>query len=149
MPVSTGASSTGGALLCSSAYDSSAAATTTPAPMPAINLVRSRLRADHHAARREGAALGGARDAEVGDQRATGLGLDEHVVRLDVAVDDAALVGIGQRAGHLAHDAHAVLGRQLLFPFDPVGEAAALDALHGQVEQVLLLADEMQRHDVG
>ena len=46
-----------------------------------------------------------ARDAEV---RHHGVPAgEENVLRLDVAVHDAALVRVGQRAGHLAADPHA------------------------------------------
>ena len=49
------------------------------------------------------------RDAEVGDHRdAAG---EQHVVRLDVAVDDAVLVRVRERARDVAQDAHR-LGRR-------------------------------------
>ena len=40
------------------------------------------------------------RDAEVGDDR--GAAGEQHVVRLDVAMDDAALVRVGERARDVA-----------------------------------------------
>ena len=43
-------------------------------------------------------------DAEVGDDR--GAAGEEDVVRLDVAMDDAALVRVGERARDVAQDAH-------------------------------------------
>jgi hypothetical protein len=51
-------------------------------------------------------------DAEVGDQRAAGARLQEDVVRLDVAVDDAAAVRVGERPRHLAQHAGGVGRRE-------------------------------------
>ena len=53
------------------------------------------------------------RDPEVGDDRLAVLQQD--VLRLDVAVDDALPVGVVERAGDLADDARCVLERQRPF----------------------------------
>ena len=60
------------------------------------------------------AAKPGARvvgDAEIEDPRVTAH-VDEHVARLEVAVDDAALVGDRQRAGHVEGDLHRATDRE-------------------------------------
>ena len=51
------------------------------------------------------------RDAEVGDQRVPALQQD--VLGLDVAVDDAERVRVAERVGDFARDAHRVVDRQL------------------------------------
>ena len=61
-----------------------------------------RRSADAHARARESLADGRvqrARDAKVGDERMPGS--EENVLRLDVAMDDAVLVRVGERARHL------------------------------------------------
>ncbi len=50
------------------------------------------------------------RDAEVGDDR--GAAGQQHVVRLDVAMDDAALVRVRERARDVAQDAQHVGDRE-------------------------------------
>ena len=50
-------------------------------------------------------------DAEVGDQRVAVR--DQHVVGLDVPVNDAVPVGIAQRVGHVAQDPHGLGHGQL------------------------------------
>ena len=63
---------------------------------------RAELR-ERRAGRRRRRGRDGLRDAEVGDdRRAPG---EEDVVRLDVAVHDAALVRVGERARDVAQDA--------------------------------------------
>ena len=52
------------------------------------------------------------RDAEVGDQRATAVPVDQDVVRLDVAVNHPADVGPVQRISHFAQDATHVGDRR-------------------------------------
>ena len=59
---------------------------------------------------------------------------EQDVLRLDVAVDDAVLVGVVQRAGRLAGDPERVLHRELPLPAEPVAEALALDEGHGEPE---------------
>jgi hypothetical protein len=54
--------------------------------------------------------LHGEGDAEVGDERVRALaGLQQDVLRLDVAVHDAARVGVGERVGDLAREAHRLV----------------------------------------
>ena len=55
-----------------------------------------------------------------------------HVLRLDVAVDDAALVGVGERVGEREADAQDVAVRQLAGRLE-LGQRAPLDELGDQV----------------
>ena len=88
-----------------------------------------------------------ARDPEVGDLD-DAFGVDDDVVRLDVAVDDAVAVGVTQRCEDLAcvgdrdrHRAEAARADQLL-------ERAPLDVLHDDVVGAVGLAPVEDRDDV-
>ena len=87
-----------------------------------------------------------ARNAEVGHHRVAAAQQD--VGRLDVAVDDAALVRIGQRLGDFARDLERVLDRQLGLALDPVPQGLAFHVRHDVVEQALGLARFVHRQDV-
>ncbi len=89
----------------------------------------------------------GLRDAEVGHEHVAAL-VEQHVVRLDVAVHDVVGVGVGERVGDLARDPRGVADRQLLMAFQEVAERWAVDAPHDDVEDLLLPADLVDRHDV-
>ncbi len=60
------------------------------------------------------------RDPEVGHQRAAVV--QQHVLRLDVSMDDAVTMGIAQRAGDLGGDPHGLGDGELLLPAEPVAE---------------------------
>ena len=62
--------------------------------------------AEHLSRHRERRGLGDAGDAEVGDHRAPGVRVEENVLRLDVAVHDAALVRVGEGERDVANDRH-------------------------------------------
>ncbi len=89
--------------------------------------------------------------AEVG-QPDHALGVQEEVGRLDVAVDDAALVRVRQRLRRLQAPAgnRARLQRGPLGPafVQNRGQAFALDELHGVVVDAVLAADGEDGHDV-
>ena len=74
---------------------------------------------------------------------------EQDVLRLDVAVDDAALVRVLERFGRLAGDAERVVQRELLLAVEPVPERLALDERHDVVEQPLGLARVVEAEDVG
>ncbi len=71
---------------------------------------------------------GGEGDAEVGDQGAAVM--QENVLRLDVAMDDAAAMGIVEGTRHLGGDAHGVGDRELLVANEAIAEGLALDEGH-------------------
>ena len=92
-------------------------------------------------------ARAGARDAEVRDLH-DALGVDDDVVRLDVAVDDAVAVRVAERGEDLArvrdrdgHRAEAARADELL-------ERSPLDVLHDDVVGAVELAAVEDRDDV-
>jgi hypothetical protein len=84
---------------------------------------------------------------EVGDLDSA-IGADEHVVGLEVAMDDPALVRGGQTEGggaeHLEHPVH---GRSCLEK--PTAQIRAFDAFHCQEDLGLMRSDLEQVDDVG
>ena len=74
-----------------------------------------------------------ARDAEVGHQGVAIRG-EEQVLRLDVTVDHAMLVGILEGLRRLAGDPHRLLHRQLAVSPDAVTQRFAIDERHGEPE---------------
>ena len=61
-------------------------------------------------------------------------GLEEDVLRLDVAMDHAERVGVGERGGDLGEELRDGLHRELLLPPEPVAERSPLDIGHGAEE---------------
>ncbi len=74
---------------------------------------------------------------------------DQDVGRLDVAVDEASLVGIGQRLGHLAPEAKGLAHRELLLAGKTRRKRLALDYRHHVVEDPLRRARIVHGEDVG
>ncbi len=104
-------------------------------------------------------AHGGSRDrhpglsGELGQAEIQDLGRpvrsDHDVARLDVAVDDAVLVGLGQALGHLGGEAQRV-GRRKVAAGDPVLQGFALVAGHDDVEAAVgRFVDLVDGADVG
>ena len=73
---------------------------------------------------------------------------DDHVLRLDVAVHDAALVRVGERVGEREPGAQHVAVGELAVGLQ-LGERAALDELGDEVAAVVLLAGVEQPDDAG
>ena len=91
--------------------------------------------------------VAGVGDAEVGDLDAAVVA-DEHVVRLDVAVDDAVLVGVAQAGEHLHRDRDRALGRERALLLDDLLERAPLEVLHRDVRAAVGLAAVVDGDDV-
>ena len=60
--------------------------------------------------------------------------MQQDVLRLDVAMHDAAAMGVVERTRHLGGNADRIRNRELLVPRQPVAEGLALDVGH-DVEQ--------------
>lgn len=103
----------------------------------------------HHPGRGERFRIRYPRDAEVGDQGPARLGVEQHILGLDIAVYHAPPVSVGKRAGHVGQHALGRLDREASVSLEPVRERTALHALHREVHQIVLLPDEVERHDVG
>ena len=101
----------------------------------------------HAGARPTALNLFKARDAEVGHTTLT-VRREQDVVRLDVPMDDALLVGGLQGIAHLEHhiDRHARGHRAKLAL--PVDQIAAFNDLHHDEHQRAVLADIVDAHDV-
>ena len=91
-------------------------------------------------------ALDPLRQAEVGEER--GAALDQHVGGLDVAVDQALAVRGVERGGDLAADVDRAVRAQPALGAQHRGEVGALDVLHREVEQPVLLARVVDGDDV-
>ena len=92
---------------------------------------------------------GGDRDAEVA-QAGVAVGREPDVVGLDVAVDDAVLVGVGERVGQRAagaehlRDRQAPPGRRR----EPLGQRAARHVAGDDVQHAAVLDRVVDGHDV-
>ena len=102
---------------------------------------------EHTAGGREALRLERARDAEVRDLRAP-VGVDQHVLRLDVAVDQEARVRGLERPPDLDRVGHRLRHRQAAEPPDALLQRLALDVLEDDVGRALVLAGVDHRHDV-
>ena len=122
--------------------------------LEALGLLRRHVgeRADDVARHRERVLAGQVGDAEVRQLRhpapPRAAGGDDDVLRLDVAVHDAALVRVGERVGERQPGAQHVAVRQLAVGLQ-LGERAALDQLGDEVAAVVLLAGVEQPDDAG
>jgi hypothetical protein len=86
------------------------------------------------------------RQAEIADPRA-GVRVDEHVVGLEVAVDDPGRVGGGEPfAGGAEHGEHLAEAPRLLL--EPAPERAAGDVLHRDEHLMAVAAEIMDRYHV-
>ena len=107
-----------------------------------------------HVARRARHALARARiidatgDAEVHHPRPSAL-VDQHVARLEVAVDHALAVGLGERGEHAEHQRDGLGSGQGATAAHQRGQCFALDVLEHQVGIAAFLARFEHRHDAG
>ena len=63
--------------------------------------------------------------------------VQQDVLRLDVAMHDAAAVRVLERVGDFARDAHRVVDGQLLFALEPLAQRFARDERHHVVQQLV------------
>ncbi len=107
-------------------------------------------RADHDPGAGHRGAVGvrgqRARDAEVREEDVA-IG-DEHVVRLHVAVDDPLRMGVRQRVGQLAEDAHGRPDRQALVASQPAAQRFAVDERHDVEQRAVGRTGVEEREDV-
>ena len=129
------------------------------ARLAALALLRRHVgeRAEHVAGAREHVLAAQLRAAEVGQlghaaerlrRRCVGVGMvrDEHVVRLDVAMDHAARMGVRERGAQRPADRqHLLVGQRVVG--DQARQRVAVDQLGDQVEGVLHGARLVQRDD--
>ena len=92
--------------------------------------------------------IGQLRDAEVQDLQPAAPLLHHQVGGLDVAVDDAEGVGVGQPVAELFEEPELAGDRGRLPPPDPRRQRLAVDVLHGDEGLALLLADVEDADDV-
>ncbi len=91
---------------------------------------------------------GDAGDAEVEDLQPPVL-IDHQIGRLDVAVDDAGLVGVCEPGAQLRHQLELLRQRQRRLPLDLLCERLAPDVLHHDERRTLELAGVVDVDDVG
>lgn len=100
----------------------------------------------------DGQVLGGVRedlgDAEIGELHPS-VGHDQHVRGLHVAMDDAAVVGRGERGQHLAGHVGRLGERQRPATAQDLSQRRTLDQLHHQVRTVGILSRIEERDRVG
>ena len=72
-------------------------------------------------------------DAEVRDHRPPVVQQD--VLGLDVAMDDAVAVGVVQRVGDLGRDAYGLVDTELRFAAEFVAQCLAFDVRHDVVQE--------------
>ena len=89
-------------------------------------------------------------DPEVGEQQtAVTAAFEQHVFRLDVAVDDVAAVGIAQSVGGLAQVAPAELDAQLRRLTEDLTDAGPRHVRHREDVEAVPLRDLVYGHYVG
>ena len=87
---------------------------------------------EHLAGGREGRRLAHARDAEVGDHRASRDRVEEDVLGLHVAMNHAVRVRVPERGGDVAEDRHRALWRKGLRGRQRPGDRLAIDEAHDE-----------------
>ena len=106
--------------------------------------------ADEHVGARDAGLpvrVDGARDPEVGQLHGAVAG-QEHVLGLDVAVDHALRLRVGERPAHLGADPRGLGRRQRALAPHARLEVLPLDELHDEVRPLGVLAAVEQVHEV-
>jgi hypothetical protein len=84
---------------------------------------------------------------DAGDRGAVLAPLHHDVAGLEVAVDQAATVGVGEALGQLAGEAQGAERVEGRFAVDEVGQDLPVDEVHDQVEEASLAAPEVDHGD--
>src|SRR4029079_1806757 len=87
-------------------------------------------------------------DAEV-DDLGVAFAINQNVLRLDVAMNQPALVRVVERRSDLADDEDSTVDRKRTLPADQFLQARTADVLHDDVVRVTFLADIVNIDDVG
>ena len=87
-------------------------------------------------------------EAEVSHLRVA-FGVEQYVRGLDVAVQDAAAMRLGEGRGHLLEELDRAVGRERALAAEQVVQVLAVDELHGDVADAAGLAHGVDLHDVG
>ena len=74
--------------------------------------------------------------------------LEQDVVRLHVAMNDAAAVGVAESQGHVMHQLRERRRRERAARTKPLAERLPANVRHHEVRQPFGLSDAMDRHDV-
>jgi hypothetical protein len=74
-------------------------------------------------------------------------GFDHHVLGLEIAVEDAEGVRLGERGQHLGNDLHHPRGLEREILGDELQEVAAREVLHGEEERAVLGLPEVDDGD--
>lgn len=87
-------------------------------------------------------------DAEVGQQRASAVFIEQDVRRLDVAVDDPAPVGVAERVADFPHDAEHLIGGQARRCAEPLLERITPHEGHDEEAHPVAGVEVVHPHDV-
>ena len=87
------------------------------------------------------------RDAEIGDLHRAVI-FHQHVLRLDVPVDDMFFMGHGDRAGQLQHDVYRLIQVQCAALGDQLLERPSADIFHDDIMFSLAFPDIVDIHDI-
>ena len=108
-------------------------------------------RADHHplgGQLRRGRIVGRLGDPEVGHEHVSG-GIEQDVVGLDIAVDDALAMGVREGVRNLPRNARRVADGQALVALQELAQRRAVHAPHRDVEDLVPVpANLVDLHDV-